>query len=48
MLDAELNREMKKTPVVEYEIPKHIFTRKSEEEGGPDQDSMLVKLWDFQ
>ncbi len=45
MLDAELSKDIKKAPEVEYEIPKRIFTRYGEDEGK--QDSLLVKLWDF-
>ncbi len=44
MLNAELSKEIKKAPVVEYEIPKKIFFR------NPDpgkSDSLLVQLWDF-
>ncbi|KAL8939721.1 MAG: hypothetical protein Q9216_003199 [Gyalolechia sp. 2 TL-2023] len=44
MLGAELTKEMKKTPVVEYEIPKKIFLRNTD---SPDKDSLLLKLWDF-
>lgn len=45
MLEAEHVKEVKKTPVIEFEIPKRIFTK-------PDvtsevEDSLLVKLWDF-
>jgi U3 small nucleolar RNA-associated protein 19 len=45
MLDAELSKEVKKAPVVEYEIPKRIFTK--QEAGSGIEDSLLVKLWDF-
>jgi U3 small nucleolar RNA-associated protein 19 len=45
MLEAELSKEVKKVPVVEYEIPKKIFTK--HEEGARMEDSLLVKLWDF-
>ncbi|KAL8662585.1 MAG: hypothetical protein Q9168_008233 [Polycauliona sp. 1 TL-2023] len=44
MLSAELSKEIKKPPVVEYEIPKKIFF------SNPDpakSDSLLVQLWDF-
>ena len=44
MLDAELSKEVKKAPVVEYEIPKKIFMQ---QEAGTGADSLLVKLWDF-
>ncbi|KAL1879577.1 Maturation and nuclear export of 40S ribosomal subunits interacting protein [Paecilomyces lecythidis] len=52
MLLAELGTEekMKKTPVVEYQIPKRIFTdRLLEEDGGHDTapGRMLRELWDF-
>jgi U3 small nucleolar RNA-associated protein 19 len=45
MLDAELLKEVKKAPVVEYEIPKKIFMKR--EAGSSVEDSILVKLWDF-
>ena len=45
MLDAELSKDIKKPPEIEYEIPKKIFT-KDDAETGTD-DSLLVKLWDF-
>ena len=44
MLNAELSKEIKKPPVVEYEIPKKILF------SNPDpakDDSLLVRLWDF-
>ncbi|KAL8860126.1 MAG: hypothetical protein Q9178_003390 [Gyalolechia marmorata] len=44
MLNAELSKEIKKPPVVEYEIPKKIFF------SNPDlgkSDSLLVQSWDF-
>lgn len=45
MLDAELSKEVKKPPVVEYEIPKRIFMK--QQEGSGVGDSLVVKLWDF-
>jgi U3 small nucleolar RNA-associated protein 19 len=45
MLDVELSKEVKKAPVVVYEIPKKIFMK--QEEGSGVEDSLLVKLWDF-
>lgn len=45
MLDAELAKEMKKAPVVEFEIPKRIFL-KHDPDSLP-QDSLLVQVWDF-
>ena len=45
MLDAELGKEVKKAPEVEYEIPKRIFLPYGEDE--EKQDSLLVRLWDF-
>lgn len=38
-------KEVKKAPVVEFMIPKRIFTK-----AGPsaeEKDSLLVSLWDF-
>jgi U3 small nucleolar RNA-associated protein 19 len=45
MLDAELSKEVKKAPVVEYEIPKKIFMK--QEGGSGVEDSLLVKVWGF-
>ena len=45
MLDAELEKDIKKAPEVEYEIPKRIFLK--HEVGSGKEDSLLVKLWDF-
>jgi U3 small nucleolar RNA-associated protein 19 len=45
MLEAELSKEVKKIPVVEYEIPKKIFMKHDAESGI--ENSLLVKLWDF-
>jgi len=45
MLEAELDKEVKKIPVIEYEIPKKIFTKHEVDSGL--EDSLLVKLWDF-
>ena len=45
MLDAELGKEIKKEPEVEYEIPKKIFMPHDAESNV--QDSLLVKIWDF-
>lgn len=46
MLDAELSKEVKKTPVVEFEIPKKIFTK--QDSSTDVKDSLLVKLWNFE
>ncbi|RKU46477.1 hypothetical protein DL546_007940 [Coniochaeta pulveracea] len=45
LLEAELNKEVKKQPVVEFMIPKRIFT--SAEPGTEERNSLLVDLWDF-
>lgn len=45
LIEAEMAKEVKKAPVVEYMIPKRIFT--SAEPGTDDKDSLLVRLWDF-
>lgn len=46
MLDAELLKEVKKTPVVEFEIPKKIFTK--QDASSEVKDSLLVKSWKFE
>lgn len=45
MLEAELLKDIKKSPVVEYEIPKQTFFKHDTELGR--QDSPVVGLWDF-
>lgn len=45
MLEAELVKEVKKTPVIEFEIPKRIFMK--HDPMSEVEDSLLVKLWDF-
>ena len=45
MLESELSKEVKKTPVVEYEIPKRIFLEHDVDSGK--ENGLLVKLWDF-
>ncbi|KAI9728283.1 MAG: hypothetical protein M1834_007776 [Cirrosporium novae-zelandiae] len=45
MLEGEFFKEVKKDPVIEYQIPKRIFTKG--EGDSADEDSLLVKLWDF-
>lgn len=45
LLEAEIAKEVKKPPVVEYMIPKRIFTMAGD---SPEEtDSLLVSLWDF-
>jgi len=46
MLEAELSKEVKKVPVIEFEIPKRIFVKQDIESGV--EDSLPVKLWDFE
>ncbi|KAI9681193.1 MAG: hypothetical protein M1817_002475 [Caeruleum heppii] len=45
MLDAELSRDIKKAPVVEYEMPKKVFRSRTLEDDMPDDP--LMRLWDF-
>lgn len=52
MIDAELSQPLKKDPVVEYEIPKRIFTadptaNKDSLTQDMNQVSVLTQLWDF-
>ncbi|KAK3311151.1 CBF/Mak21 family-domain-containing protein [Chaetomium strumarium] len=44
LLEAEISKEVKKPPVVEYMIPKRIFTKAGPE---AEKDSLLASLWDF-
>ncbi|KAI6711649.1 nucleolar complex protein 4 [Diplocarpon mali] len=45
MLDAEYVKEIKKTPVVEFEIPRKIFMK--QDVSSEPHDRLLVNLWDF-
>ncbi len=45
MLEAENAKDVKKTPVIEYKIPKKIFMKLDDASGV--EDTLLVKLWDF-
>ena len=40
-----MSKDVKKAPVVEFQIPKRIFL--PQDEGSAVPDSLLVKLWDF-
>ncbi|MCJ1439150.1 hypothetical protein MMC27_008541 [Xylographa pallens] len=46
MLDTELGRTMKKSPVIGYEIPKHIFVANSVESSG--SQNLVARLWGFE
>ncbi|KAI0841022.1 nucleolar complex protein [Hypoxylon sp. FL0890] len=46
LLDAELSKQVKKAPVVEFMIPKRVFLPQDPASGA--EDSLLAKLWDFQ
>ncbi len=45
MLDAELSKDIKKPPEIEYEIPKRIFLKHDTDAGKG--DNLLLKLWKF-
>jgi U3 small nucleolar RNA-associated protein 19 len=45
MLEAEYSKEVKKIPVIEFEIPKRIFLNQDAASGV--EDSLLVKTVDF-
>lgn len=48
MLESELAKETKKEPVVEWKIPKRIFTRaEGGDEEGEGEGNLISKLWDF-
>ncbi|KAF3067474.1 hypothetical protein GL218_08652 [Daldinia childiae] len=46
LLDAELSKQVKKAPVVEFMIPKKVFLPQDLDSGV--EDNLLAKLWDFQ
>ncbi len=45
MLDAELSKDIRKPPQIEYEIPRKVFMQ--HDAGSGNEDSMLIKLWSF-
>lgn len=45
LLDAEMGKEVKKTPVVEFQIPKRIFMPQDDPAVAP--DNFISRLWDF-
>lgn len=45
MLEAESCKEIKKVPVIEFEIPKHIFIDPDTKLDG--QISLINKVWNF-
>lgn len=58
MFDAEMNKDIKKPPVVEYDIPKRIFSyppppsadgsSKTAKPIVPEtKDNVLLEVWDF-
>ena len=49
MVDSELGKEAKKAPVVEWKIPKRIFTKPADGAIGEEIEdvSLVQKLWDF-
>lgn len=45
LLEAEMGKNIRKAPVVEYQIPKKIFL--AHDRGSQAEDSLHAKLWDF-
>ncbi|KAK0751707.1 CBF/Mak21 family-domain-containing protein [Schizothecium vesticola] len=45
LLEAEMSKEVKKPPVVEFMIPKKIFSRA--DPTADEKDNLLASLWDF-
>ncbi|KAI1379391.1 CBF/Mak21 family-domain-containing protein [Hypoxylon crocopeplum] len=46
LLDAELSKQVKKAPVVEFMIPKRVFL--PQDPTSEVEDNLLARLWDFQ
>lgn len=46
LLEAEMGKDVRRAPVVEFHIPKKVFLPQEESSGVP--DNLLVKLWDFE
>lgn len=47
LIDAEMAKEVKKKPVVEWMIPKRIYFPQDDESPSDSKDSLMMKLWDF-
>lgn len=45
MLDAELSKDIRKAPAIEYGIPKKVLMKNDPDSGK--EDCLLVKLWAF-
>lgn len=43
MIEADLGRDLKRTPVIEYEIPKRIFAM-SDDAGGGQLEALMVQI----
>lgn len=43
LLKAELSQDVKKTPAVEFQIPKRVLLR----DGGEEPSNLLTRIWDF-
>lgn len=48
MFDIETNRELKKAPVVEVDVPKKIFFRLEGTEEQQQSGNLLLDLWSFE
>ncbi|KAF3769201.1 CBF-domain-containing protein [Cryphonectria parasitica EP155] len=46
LIEAEMTKNVKKAPVVEFQIPKRMFL--PQDAGSGVEDGLLVKLWEFQ
>ncbi|KAI8230306.1 hypothetical protein K4K54_000913 [Colletotrichum sp. SAR 10_86] len=46
LLEAEMTKQVKKPPVIEFQIPKRVFLPNEPESGV--QDTLLTKLWSFE
>ncbi|OLN87906.1 hypothetical protein CCHL11_00306 [Colletotrichum chlorophyti] len=46
LLEAEMTKQVKKPPVLEFQIPKRVFLPNDAESGV--QDNLVMKLWNFQ
>ncbi|KAK1724015.1 CBF/Mak21 family protein [Colletotrichum acutatum] len=46
LLEAEMGKQVRKPPVIEFQIPKKVFLPNEPESGV--QDSLVAKLWNFQ
>jgi len=44
LIEADLGRDLKRTPVVEYEIPKRIFAMSDDDGAGGQLEALIMQI----